>query len=166
MIFAFFFSKISRLLGKEGSPVTPCAPGFSDLKTGLRGPGASQPRQNGAVDHPSVATLGPLADLPKVELHLRVQLCTFQIKTWLQPCWWPHSVTPGGQAAGGGLQRRLGAGPFRCSADVRRGPQHRGALFLFPSPRNSVSGSRPLLEPLLSSLEPLSNPIKKRNLFL
>lgn len=38
-------------------------------------PGSSDPRNRGG--HPGMATLGPLADLPKLGLHLHVQLCIF-----------------------------------------------------------------------------------------
>ena len=37
------------------------------------------------VGHPGMATPGPLADLPKLGLHLRVQLWTFWINALLQP---------------------------------------------------------------------------------
>ena len=76
MIFAFFFSKIFWLLGEEDSPVSTHAPGSSDPRTGLRGPGGLLGHEL-EVGHPGMATPGPLADLPKLGLHLRVQLCTF-----------------------------------------------------------------------------------------
>lgn len=72
MIFAFFFSKIFWLLSKKKSPVAPPCPRFfrpndwSEAQVLL-----------GQAELPSMATLGPLADLSKLDLHLHVQLCMF-----------------------------------------------------------------------------------------
>ena len=150
VIFAFFFSKLFWLLGKDGSPVSPWASGSSDPRTGPRGPGVFLSQAELAVGHRCMATLGPLADPPRLDLHSRVQLCTFQINTWLQRHWCPCSVTPGVQEAGGCLQPRAWElWPDLPAALFVPGmaPQDVGCLFLFPSPRNSVSGSRPLREP-------------------